>query len=75
MDGKIIEIDGRVLKLKHVWSDDDCGGFHEWVEVYEKTGCDDEFDPYEWIGDIDRFDFDDEDLTEDDFRKQLKDVL
>ena len=53
MDARILQTENGTFKFKNVWADDDCGGFHEYCEVYEKTGYDEEFDPYEYIGDTD----------------------
>ena len=72
MDGRILETIDGTFKFKNVWADDDCGGFNEYCEVYQKTGYDEEFDPYEYIGDTHYIDLD---TASDDELKAILDEL
>jgi hypothetical protein len=73
MDGRILETECGTFKFKNVWAEDDFGGFREYCEVYEKTGCDDELDPYEYIGDTHFIDLDE--ATDDELNAILDELI
>ncbi len=73
MDGRILETECGTFKFKNVWAEDDFGGFREYCEVYEKTGCDDDSDPYEYIGDTHFIDLDE--ATDDELNAILDELM
>lgn len=72
MDGIIRELNSGTYKFKNVWYDDPNMGFTEYTEVYIKDGCDEEFNPWSYIGDLSLIHADD--LTDEELEEKLEDL-